>query len=62
MYMSMVRSVASIEIVELECGLYCCLLNAMEPLRGTKMVAPRWQKDCYAVRCQIGFSLNLSYY
>ena len=41
--------VIPIEILELECGLYCSLFHAVEPLRRTKMVDPRWQKNCYAL-------------
>ena len=50
--------VVPIEILELECGLYCSLFPAVEPLRRTKMVDPRWQKTVVHYGVKGGFRCN----
>ena len=52
------NTVETIEILELECGLYCSLFHAVEPLRGTKMVNPRWQKTVVHYVVKRGFRCN----
>ena len=47
-----------IEILELECGLYCSLFYAVEPLRGKQMVDPRWQKAVVHYGVKGGFRCN----